>query len=86
MTSQRALKQATLVLAKLQRVRNDTLLVHGLISASDRDITRAAYDVAFADAASLSAQMKEATAAVNTAKANLGYANITAPMAGEVVP
>jgi macrolide-specific efflux system membrane fusion protein len=56
-----------------------------LISANDRDITRAAYDVAFADVASLSAQMKEATAAVNTGKANLGYTKITAPMGGEVV-
>jgi len=85
MTSQRSLKQAQLVLATLQKVRNDTLFAHALISANDRDITRAAYDVAFDDVASLSAQMKEATAAVNTAKANLGYTKITAPMAGEVV-
>jgi membrane fusion protein, macrolide-specific efflux system len=84
-TSQRSVKQAQLVLAKLQRDRNDTLYAHELISASDRDITRANFDVAFADAASLSAQMKGATASVNTAKANLGYANITAPMAGEIV-
>jgi macrolide-specific efflux system membrane fusion protein len=85
MTSQRSLKQAQLVLAKLQRDRNDDLFAHQLISANDRDITRAAYDVAFADVASLSAQMKEATAAVNTGKANLGYTKITAPMGGEVV-
>jgi macrolide-specific efflux system membrane fusion protein len=85
MTSQRSLKQAQLVLTKLQEARNDTLFAHQLISANDRDITRANFDVAFADAASLSAQMKQATAAVNTAKANLGYTKITAPMAGEVV-
>ena len=85
MTSQRSLKQAQLVLAQLQRVRNDDLYARNLVSASDRDITRATYDVAFADAASLTAQMKQATAAVNTAKANLGYTKITAPMAGEVV-
>jgi membrane fusion protein, macrolide-specific efflux system len=85
MTSQRSVKQAQLVLATLQRARNDTLYAHQLISASDRDITRANFDVAFADAASLSAQMKGATASVNTAKANLGYANIKAPMTGEVV-
>ena len=84
-TSQRSVKQAQLVLATLQRARNDTLYAHQLISASDRDITRANFDVAFADAASLSAQMKGATASVNTAKANLGYANIKAPMAGEIV-
>jgi macrolide-specific efflux system membrane fusion protein len=85
MTSQRSLKQAQLVLTTLQRDRNDTLFAHELISANERDITRAAYKVAFADAASLSAQMKEATAAVNTGKANLSYTKITAPMAGEVV-
>jgi macrolide-specific efflux system membrane fusion protein len=73
------------VLAKLQGDRNDELFSRLLISASDRDITRAAYDVAFADAASLAAQMKQAAAAVDTATANLGYAKITAPMAGEVV-
>ena len=85
MTSQRALKQAQLVLAKAQRDRNDILFSRLLISASDRDVTRAAYDAAFADVASLSAQMKQAAAAIDTAKANLGYTKITAPMAGEVV-
>ncbi|SPE61580.1 macrolide transporter subunit, membrane fusion protein (MFP) component [Verrucomicrobia bacterium] len=85
MTAQGSLKQAQLVLAKLQEGRNDELLADLLISTSDRDITRANYDVAFADAASLSAQMKQAAAAIDTAKANLGYTKITAPMAGEVV-
>jgi macrolide-specific efflux system membrane fusion protein len=85
MTALHALKQAQLVLAKVQEVRNDELFTNRLISTSDRDITKAAYDVAFADAASLSAQMKEATAAIDTGKANLGYTKITAPMAGEVV-
>ena len=85
MTSQRSLKEAELVLAKLQRDRNDLLFSHQVIAANDRDITKANYDVALAGAASLSAQMKQATATVNTAKANLGYTQITASMAGEVV-
>jgi len=85
MTSQRSVKEAELVLAQVQRDRNDLLFAHKVISANDRDITKAAYDVAFSNAASLSAQMKQATASVNTAKANLGYTQITAPMAGEVV-
>jgi membrane fusion protein, macrolide-specific efflux system len=84
-TSQRALKDAQLVLAKAQRDRSDKLFADGLISTSDRDVTKASFDVAAADVASLSAQMKEASAAVDTAKANLGYTKITAPMAGEVV-
>jgi len=85
MTSQRAEKQAQLVLATAQRSRNEDLFAKSMISASDRDVTRANYDVAAADVASLSAQMKQATAAVDTAKANVGYTNITAPMAGEIV-
>ena len=84
-TSQHALKQAQLALAKAQQDRNEKLFVEGLIAASDRDVTKAAFDVASADVAAIAAQMKEATAAVDTAKANLGYTKITAPMAGEVV-
>src|ERR1035437_1556316 len=85
MTAEHALKLAQLVLAQVQELRNDELYTNRLISTSDRDITKAAYDVAFADAASLGAQMKQAAAAIDTAKANLGYTKITAPMAGEVV-
>ena len=84
-TSQHALKQAQLALAKAQQDRNEKLFAEGLIAASDRDVTKAAFDVASADVAAIAAQMKEATAAVDTAKANLGYTKITAPMAGEVV-
>src|SRR4029077_219895 len=72
-------------LAKAQRDRTDKLFADGIIAASDRDVAKANFDVASDDVASLAAQMKEATAAVDTAKANLGYTKITAPMAGEVV-
>ncbi len=85
MTSQHSLKGAQLELARVQRMRNDELFSEKVISANERDITQAAFDVASADAASLSAQMKQAAASVNTAKANLGYTKITASMAGEVV-
>src|ERR1035438_5561027 len=85
MTSQRALKQAQLALTKVLRDRNEELFTQTIISRNDRDVTRTNYDVAAADVASLSAQMKQAAAAVDTAKANLGYTKITAPMAGEVV-
>jgi len=87
MSSLRSVKEAQCVLAKLQRDRNEKLFAQGegSISVSDRDITRANYDVALAEVAALSAQIKQATAAVDTAKANLGYTRIMAPMAGEVV-
>jgi macrolide-specific efflux system membrane fusion protein len=84
-TSQHALKQAQLVLTQAQKDRSDKLFADGVVSTSDRDVAKANFDVATADVASLAAQMKEAAAAVDTAKANLGYTKITAPMAGEVV-
>ena len=84
-TSQHTLKQAQLVLAQAQKDRTDKLFAAGVVSSSDRDVAKANFDVASADVASIAAQMKEATAAVDTAKANLGYTKITAPMAGEVV-
>jgi macrolide-specific efflux system membrane fusion protein len=85
MTSQRAVKQAALVLAKAQMVRSDALFAAGVISASERDVARASYGAALADVASVSAQMRQANAAVDTGKTNVGYTKITAPMAGEVV-
>ena len=87
MISQRSVKKAQMVLAKVLLARNEKLFAQeqGAISANDLDITRANYNVALAEVASLSAQIKQATAAVDTAKANLSYTKITAPMAGEVV-
>lgn len=85
MTSLHTLKGATLGLAKAQMERSDRLASEGIVSASDRDIARAGYKVALADAAALSAQMKEAKASVDTAKSNLGFTRITAPMAGDIV-
>lgn len=85
MTSLRAVKQAQLVLTRAEQTRSDTLYADQLISTNDRDVARASYSAALADAASLSAQMKQASAAVDTAKANVGYTKIVAPMAGEVV-
>jgi len=85
MTSQHTLKVAQLELATLQWNRNKLLFDQMVIPASDRDISKANYDVALADVNSLTAQMKQATASVNTATANLGFTKITAPMTGEVV-
>jgi macrolide-specific efflux system membrane fusion protein len=85
LTAQGEVKRAQLVLAKLQMDRNDILLKADAVTASERDIAKSNYDVAFATVDSLSAQIKEATAGVDTAKANMGYTKITAPIAGEVV-
>jgi macrolide-specific efflux system membrane fusion protein len=84
-TAQRADKQALLVLSQAQYTRNETLFSKGYVSASARDVTLATKNAALADVHSLTAQMQQASAAVDTASANLGYTKITAPMAGEVV-
>jgi macrolide-specific efflux system membrane fusion protein len=87
MTSQRSVKQAQLVLATILHDKSERLFAdpEQSVSAQERDTAQAEYDAAFADVGSLSAQMKQAAAAVGTAEANVGYTKITAPMAGEVV-
>jgi len=84
-TAQHAVKQAQLGLAKVTFERNRKLFEKQLLDAENLDISKANYDIALADVAALAAQMKGASAEVETAKTNLGYTKITAPMAGEVV-
>ena len=85
LTAQRRVKQAQLALAKLEKVRNDKLLKAGVASVDDRDITKSNYDAAVSTVNSLEAQILAATSAVDAAKADLGYTNITSPISGEVV-
>ena len=85
LTAQRNVKQALLTLAKLEKARNDKLLTAGEISVQDRDITKSSYDAAMSTVNSLTAQILVTKAAVDAAQADLGYTNIAAPIAGEVV-
>lgn len=85
LTAQREAKRAQLILARQQLDRTKNLLDRGFISVSDADVARATYDTTLAEVNSLSSQMKQAEAAVATARANLNYTKITAPMSGEVV-
>jgi len=85
LTAQRNVKQAQLMLAKLEKIRNDKLLKAGEVSVEDRDITKSAYDAAMSTVNSLTAQILVTKAAVDAAQADLGYTNISAPIAGEVV-
>ena len=66
----------------LKVVRGDHVAKDALLGEIDPDL--AATALASADAA-LAAQIKEAAAGVSTARSNLGFTRITAPMAGEVV-
>jgi macrolide-specific efflux system membrane fusion protein len=87
MTAQRALKQAQLALTSVIHNRSEAIfaLGEGGISANDRDIALANYNVAFADVASITAQLKQSAAAIETAKVNLNRTQIMAPISGEVV-
>jgi membrane fusion protein, macrolide-specific efflux system len=78
-------KRERLELARLQKARSDELLRQGATAASESEITDSNYKVARAELAALDAQIKEARAALETARANLSYTRIAAPMAGEVV-
>jgi len=84
-TWQLAAKQANLTLAKLQSENSEKLFTQQLISSFDLDLARANRDVALAEVASLTAQKKQVSAQVETARANLNYTKITAPIAGDVV-
>lgn len=85
LTAQREVKRALLVLAKLQKDRNDYLLKANAVTAADRDVAQADFDAANSTVESLTAQILVATAAVDTATADLSYTKILAPIAGEVV-
>ena len=78
-------KKEQLELARLQKARSDELLRQGATAASDSEIANSNYKVGRAGLAALDAQINEAGAALETARANLSYTRITAPMAGEVV-
>lgn len=85
LTAQRDVKRALLALAKIQKERNDVLLKANAVTASERDIAQADFDAATSTVESLTAQILVASAAVDTATADLSYTKILAPMAGEVV-
>jgi macrolide-specific efflux system membrane fusion protein len=78
-------RKEQLELARLQKARSDELLRQGATAASDSEIADSNYKVGHAELAALGAQIKEARAALQTARANLSYTRISAPMAGEVV-
>lgn len=83
--AQRRAKQEQLTLASLQKQRGDLLLAKDAMARSEAEIISANHRVAAASVSSLDAQIKHARAVLDTARANLGYTRITAPMDGEVI-
>lgn len=83
--AQRDAKQASLAQARLAFTRQTRLLKQDAGSREDYETAEANLKVLQADIAVLDAQIEQAKIAVDTAKVNLGYTRITAPIAGTVV-
>jgi macrolide-specific efflux system membrane fusion protein len=78
-------KQATLVLNQQTLTRQKSMLAKRAVSQADYDTAAADLNVTQAQIESIKAQIKEAEVAVETARANLGYTQITAPIEGTVL-
>ncbi|MDY0884848.1 macrolide transporter subunit MacA [Dongia soli] len=83
--AQRQQRQATLKQATLQFKRQQTLLQADAASREDYETAEATLTATKAEIAALDAQIEQGTIAVDTAKVNLGYTQIIAPMDGTVV-
>lgn len=78
-------KQATLALNQQTLSRQQAMLAKHAVSQADYDKAAADLNVTQAQIESIKAQIKEAEVAVETARANLGYTRITAPIEGTVL-
>ncbi|WPB57844.1 efflux RND transporter periplasmic adaptor subunit [Xylophilus sp. GOD-11R] len=83
--AQLAAQRATLLQAELNFRRQQQLLAGEAGSRIDLETAQATYDSAKATAASLQAQITQASVTADTAKVNLGYTRIVSPIDGKVV-
>lgn len=70
---------------RLEHLRQQELLSGDATSQADFEVARAQYQTSVAELGALRAQLKKTIVAVDSAKANLGYTKINAPMDGMVV-
>lgn len=85
LSAQQGAKRATLRQAQLAHERQKQLLAQEATSRAEYESAEAAYQAAQADLGALLAQLSQAQISVETAKVNLGYTRILAPMSGVVV-
>lgn len=78
-------KEATLRNARLAYQRQQQIVARGLGSTADHDSAKTTLDETLADIRALNAQRVQAEIAVDTARVNLGYTRILAPLSGTVV-
>ena len=84
-TAQRAVQQATLRQAELEFARQQQMLAAEATSRQEYDAAEAQLKTARAQLQSYEAQIKGRETELGTARANLAYTRITAPMDGTVV-
>jgi len=83
--AQRGEKQATLILNQATLARQKNMVAQKAVSQADYETALADVNVTRAQIEALEAQIIEAQVSVETAKANLGYTKITAPIDGTVL-
>lgn len=83
--AQRAEKEASLALAEANLARQQVTLAQKASSRADHDSAEANVKITRAQIAQLDAQIIEAEVAVETARVNLGYTRIVAPIDGTVL-
>lgn len=83
--AQRAAKAASLTQARLAFERQTRLLKQDAASRGDYETAEANLKVLEAEVAALDAQIDQAKISVDTARVNLGYTRIDAPISGTVV-
>ena len=81
------IKSQTVLLEQYRKEyrRQETLIGDQATSEADFDTARAQFESTQAELAALQAQLKKAVIAVDSARANLGYTKISAPMDGVVI-
>jgi len=83
--AQRQEKEATLALAEASFTRQQRTLADKASSRADYDTAEASVRTTRAQIAALDAQIIEAEVAIETARVNLGYTRITAPIDGTIL-
>lgn len=83
--AQRSARQAALAQARLAFKRQEQMLAQDATSREAFETAQTTLESAEAEVAALAAQLAQAKVAADTARLNLGYTRITAPIDGKVV-
>ena len=83
--AQLAVKQANLAKVQAEYQRQQAMYAQDATSRAELESALASYKTAQADILSINAQIEQSRLTLNTAKENLGYTQIVAPMDGTIV-